>query len=454
MRADLEHLSQMQNDDGGFAFWDRGHPSEPYLSVYVTSALLHAKQKGYAVDATMLARALGYLRVIETHYPPFYSPEVRRAISAYALSIRAASGDVDVAKAKKLLADGGGADKVGIETAGWLLATLAKNPSAAPERAQLVRAALNKVSETAGAANFVAGYGDGAYLLLASDRRVDSVLLDAFIAEDPGSDLIPKLVTGLLAHRTAGRWSSTQENAFALLALDRYFQTYEKATPDFVARVWLGADYAGDHAFKGHTTETAQIDVPMADVATHDKQDLTIQKDGTGRLYYRIGMTYAPADLNLAPADRGFVVQRRYEAVDDPKDVARGKDGVWHVKAGARVRVRVTMVNENRRYQVALVDPLPAGFEIENPDLSAGAGVGDLAWLSVDAAEHIEARTDQFVAAFRYYDAATAFNTAYIVRAVSPGQFVLPGATVEDMYRPEFRGNTDAGSIEVGATGP
>ena len=26
---------QMQNYDGGFAFWDRGHPSEPYLTVYV-----------------------------------------------------------------------------------------------------------------------------------------------------------------------------------------------------------------------------------------------------------------------------------------------------------------------------------------------------------------------------------------------------------------------------------
>jgi uncharacterized protein YfaS (alpha-2-macroglobulin family) len=67
---------------------------------------------------------------------------------------------------------------------------------------------------------------------------------------------------------------------------------------------------------------------------------------------------------------------------------------------------------------------------------------------------HTEARTDQYVAAFRYNSQTATFNTAYIVRAVSPGKFVLPGATVEDMYRPEFRGNTDAGSIEIGATGP
>ena len=63
----------------------------------------------------------------------------------------------------------------------------------------------------------------------------------------------------------------------------------------------------------------------MKEVATHDHQDLTIQKDGTGRLYYRVGMTYAPESLKLDAADYGFVVQRRYEAVDDPKDVAQAR---------------------------------------------------------------------------------------------------------------------------------
>ncbi len=48
------------------------------------------------------------------------------------------------------------------------------------------------------------------------------------------------MVNGLLAHRTKGRWGNTQENVFVLLALDRYFNTYETQTPDFVARIWLG----------------------------------------------------------------------------------------------------------------------------------------------------------------------------------------------------------------------
>jgi hypothetical protein len=40
-----------------------------------------------------------------------------------------------------------------------------------------------------------------------------------------------------------------------------------------------------------------------------------------------------------------------------------------------------------------------------------------------------------------------------MVRATSPGTFTLPGATIEDMYRPELRANTDAGTIAVEATG-
>ncbi|HEY0987383.1 MAG TPA: alpha-2-macroglobulin family protein, partial [Kofleriaceae bacterium] len=433
--SDIERLSQMQNGDGGFAFWDRGHPSEPYLTVYVTSALGLAQKKGFAVPAGIIERAKGYLRDIESHYPSYYPPSVRWAISAFALATRKQLGEADIDKARRLFATAGGADKLSMEANGWLLATLAGSASAADERRAIVRHALNRVSETAGAASFTTSYGDGNYLLLASDRRVDAVMLDALIAEQKDLDLIPKVVTGLLAHRTAGRWLNTQENTFALVALDRYFQTYEKATPEFVARVWLGNDYAGDHAFKGRSTDQHAIAIAMKDVAAHDRSELTIQKDGKGRLYYRVGMTYAPASLQLAPADYGFVVERRYEAVDDPKDVTRAADGVWHIKAGARVRVRVTVVNESRRYHVALVDPLPAGLEPMNPALAViGPIPGDPAEQSKRGAywwwygpwyEHQNLR-DERVEAFASLLWEGVHRYDYVARATTPGQFIVP----------------------------
>ena len=284
-------------------------------------------------------------------------------------------------------------------------------------------------------------------------------MLESLIQEQKDLDLIPKVVTGLLAHRNAGRWLNTQENTFALLAMDLYFQTYEKATPDFVSRVWLGNDYAGDHAFKGRSTEYFAIPIPMKDVATHDKQDLTIQKDGRGRLYYRIGMTYAPASLKLDPADYGFVVQRTYEAVDDSKDVARQADGTWKIKAGARVRVKLTMVNENRRYHVALVDPMPAGLEAMNPALAVTGPIptdpneqksrGAYWWWYGPWYEHQNLR-DERVEAFASLLWEGVHNYEYVARATTPGNFVVPPPKAEEMYMPETfgRGGSDRVIVE------
>jgi uncharacterized protein YfaS (alpha-2-macroglobulin family) len=456
---DIEHLSQMQNGDGGYAFWERGRPSNPYLTVYVTHALLKAKAKRFSIKDAMVQRSKSYLQNIESYYDPYYPEDVKNSISAYALYVRKQMGDLDVAKAKALLQRVGGPDKLTMEANGWLLGTLAGNAAAATERQAILRHAMNKVSETAGAANFTTSYGDGNYLILGSDRRVDAVMLESLIQEQRNSDLIPKLVTGLLAHRKRGRWLNTQENTFVLMALDLYFKTYEKITPNFVARVWLGTDYAGDHAFRGRTTEYHQIGIAMKDVAAHDKQDLTIHKDGAGRLYYRIGMKYAPHDLKIGPADYGFAVERRYEGVDDEKHVTRDQDGTWRIKAGTRVRVVLNLVNENRRYHVALVDPLPAGLEAMNPALATTGPLpldpnvqqsrGRYWWWYGPWYEHQNLR-DERVEAFASLLWEGTHKYEYIARATTPGTFVVPPPKAEEMYMPETfgRGGSDRVIVE------
>jgi uncharacterized protein YfaS (alpha-2-macroglobulin family) len=223
--------------------------------------------------------------------------------------------------------------------------------------------------------------------------------------------------------------------------------------------VWLGEDYAGDHKFKGRSTDYFAIPIPMKDVASHDKQALTIQKDGKGRLYYRIGMTYAPASLKLDPADYGFVVTRTYEGADDPKDVRREPDGTWKVKAGARVRIKINMVNENRRYHVALVDPMPAGFEPMNPALAvtgpipvdpkASESKGKYWWWYGPWYEHQNMR-DERVEAFASMLWEGVHTYEYVARATTPGNFVVPPPKAEEMYMPETfgRGGSDRVVVE------
>jgi uncharacterized protein YfaS (alpha-2-macroglobulin family) len=112
--TDVERLSQMQNYDGGFAYWERGRPSEPYVTVYVLNALSRAQKKGFVIPANILQRGKGYLQNIEAHYPSWYDKEIRAAISSYALYTRKQMGDLDVPKAKRIYAENGGATKSGV----------------------------------------------------------------------------------------------------------------------------------------------------------------------------------------------------------------------------------------------------------------------------------------------------------------------------------------------------
>jgi hypothetical protein len=458
---DLARLEGMQNFDGGFPTWRRGFESNPFNTIHVAHALHRAASKGFSVPGEMQPRVLEYLRQIESYYRDWYGSHTRWTLSAYALYVRNLMGDRDPAKALKLI-DEAGLDNLSMEALGWIWPVLTDAPQANERLEALRRLVFNRVVETAGAANFTTSYDDQTYLLLSSDRRTDAILLDALIGDQPQSDLIPKLVNGLLAGRTRGRWGNTQENVFVLLALDRYFNAYEAQTPDFVARLWLGEAYAGESEFRGRTTERFETIIPMAYLLdtlaeTGGTQNLILSKAGPGRLYYRLGLRYAPTDLTLDPLDMGFVVQRRYEAVDDPADVSQDAQGVWRIRAGARVRVRITMVADNRRYHVALVDPLPAGLEIVNPALAVSqspppaqpaSGGGWSWWWYWSWYEHQNLR-DERAEAFTALLWDGVYEYSYIARATTPGTFVAPPAKAEEMYSPEVFGRSSSDIVIV-----
>jgi alpha-2-macroglobulin len=465
---DIEILKGRQRDDGGFGLWKRDERYKfPFVTIHVAHALALAKEKGYDVPKEMLEKTKPYLKNIEKYFDKEYKlyPEVRWTISAYALYVRNKIGDKDVVKAKALLREAT-LQKIPFEALGWVYSVLADDKNSTVELESIRKFLNNRVTETAGAANFVTDYRDGAWLIMASNRRADGVMLEALIKDQPNSDLIPKIVRGLLANRTAGRWGNTQENVFILLALDKYFNTYEKITPNFVAQVWLGNAFAGEQTFKGRSTDFKQIDVPMSYLTEQGgTQNLILNKAGEGRLYYRIGMKYAPKNLKLEPADYGFAVMRKYEAVDNADDVKKNADGTWTIKSGARVRVRLTMVAQSRRYHVALVDNLPAGFEAINPALAVSEDIpadnvssdvetygsqsyGRGWYWSGTWYEHQNLR-DERAEVFSSLLWEGVWNYSYVCRATTPGTFVAPPAKAEEMYMPETFGRSGTDIVKV-----
>lgn len=451
--ADLNRLRSRQNVDGGFSFWKKDGNSDPFLSVHVAHALIRAKHQGFiSLSDNLVRNAAAYVQNIEHAFPNFYPSDARQAVRAYALAVRHFNRDTNPLAARQLIQQMD-LNALRLETIGWVLPVLAASDRTQSECRRLIQHLSNRVTETNGEASFVESITDGEHLLLHSNRRTDAIVLGALLAVKPESDLIPKLVRGLLAHRTRGHWINTQENAFVLLALERYFSLHETVTPDFVARIWLGEDFAGAHTFQGRTTGPHQLSIPFDMLGTtSESQPVTLSKTGPGRLYYRLGLEYGLDALKTRSVDAGFAVSRSYHAVDDPDDVQRLGPNEWQIRASARVQVTITMVAPSRRHHVALVDPLPAGFEILNPVFKT---TGTLNWQAVQTRnsslgsdwewfDHQNLR-DNCAQAFASQVQEGVYTYRYFALATTPGRFIVPPPKAEEMYAPETfgRGTTD-----------
>ena len=410
-----------------------------------------------------ITRGLGAVANIEQFFPPQLDQQARWTLRAYALHVRALQGGADPVAAQALYDEAG--DELPLDALAWLWPVI---DDAATSEA-IERRLGNVAVDTAGAVTFTTGISDdGANVTLASDRRTDGLILDALLAERPDSDLIAKVVRGLQAGQgPAGHWDNVQENAFILLALRHYFDAFEAADPDFVARVWIGERYAGGQAFAGRSTATNVIAIPTADVIAGGDATVTVDREGAGRLYYRIGLRTAPASLDLSAVDRGFVVARSYEAVDDPADVTRDADGTWRVRAGARVRVRLTMVAESQRAHVALDrsaarragDRQPGPGDVAGRPASVDRGRRPRATPAATRCpdvtvvgpwfEHQNLRDDRAEAFARYLPAGV-FDYSYIAQATTPGEFVVPPTRAEEIYRPETFGRAATDRVVVG----
>jgi uncharacterized protein YfaS (alpha-2-macroglobulin family) len=454
MTAQIRTLLEMQNGDGGFPFWRRGQESWPYLTIHVSHALLLAEQRGLVVPNLARERALAYLAKIRSHCAANYGEWVCDALEAQALWVRRMAGH-NVEREALVLASRRSLDEFDLESCAVLLMALQGSENGKATRAALLRHISNRAVETAGKVHFSADFGEGAHLLLFSSRRSDALIGMALMEESPQNELVTKVVAGLLAGRTRGRWANTQENVFALLFLDRYFRRYEAQEAKFALDIWLGERAAGRQDFRGRQTEQRQILVPMSALAK-TQENLLLSMSGPGRLYWRCALNYAPIHLHLKPYQAGFAVTRRYEAVDAAQDVRQDEQGIWHVKAGATVRVIVEMTVPQQRSHVALVDPLPAGLEILNPELQPQAVAATnktggkqpyfrpWTWF-----QHQNMRNER-AEAFASSVWPGQHIYSYFARATTKGHFVVPPAKAEEMYAPETfgRGQSDQMIVE------
>ncbi|GHF41661.1 alpha-2-macroglobulin family protein [Seohaeicola zhoushanensis] len=153
--------------------------------------------------------------------------------------------------------------------------------------------------------------------------------------------------------------------------------------------------------------------------------------------------TFGIPEVPPAAGGNGYAITRSYYTLEgDPLDGTIFQVGERFVTV---IEVRPF---ENAEARLMVDDPLPAGVEIDNPNLLRSGDVGALDWLDPSEAVHSEFRSDRFLAQVDLRGGKQV-RLAYIARAVSPGSFHQPAASVEDMYRPTYRARSDAGRVTV-----
>jgi uncharacterized protein YfaS (alpha-2-macroglobulin family) len=222
--------------------------------------------------------------------------------------------------------------------------------------------------------------------------------------------------------------TSTQENAWLLLAARAI-----KAGTEAISIDVNGSPHSGPFAKHLDGTEL-------------QGQPVTITNRGQNPIDAVVTAVAGPADP-LPAGGNGFSITRTYYTLDGQEaDVTEAEQNQRYV-----VVLKITEQN-SWPSRVLVTDLLPAGFEIDNPSLVGSAQLSKFNWLGNTEVAHTEFRDDRFVAAFnRSGSDGHEMTLAYVVRAVTPGLYTLPAASVEDMYRPQLSARTATGRMEVKA---
>lgn len=413
VREAIGEVLANQASNGSFGLWGVGG-DDGWLDAYVTDFLTRAREQGYSVPERAFDMALDNLRNRLAYVPDFSDggEDIAYALYVLARNGRAAIGDLRYYAETKLDDFATPLAKAQLAAA---LALYGDRPRADAVFGVAVTMLETGDEETAWRADFGSGLRDGAAILtLAAESGTGAVDVQA------------------LARDLESRWigaadTSTQDDAWQLLAAHALMQGADSPQLAIAGEPWNGPWFAR--------------------LGADEAAALPLVVDNLGQRPLAALVTLSGIPQMPAPAGgNGYRIERAYYDLDgrriDPASVVQGERMVAVISVSAVAQGQARLIID---------DPLPAGFEIDNPQLIKAGDIADIAWLGLEEhAEHTEFRADRFVAALdREPRDPTRFQLAYRLRAVSPGVFSHPAATVEDMYRPQRRAWSETGRVTV-----
>ncbi len=461
----LDRLFEMQTPDGGLGYWPGASQAHPWGSVYGALAAVRAKHEGgYHIDADKYSKLMGYLSHVlrgNVQLPSYWMREKASLLptQAFAAWVLAEAGQPQPSYHTRLYNQRHDLP----DFARAFLAMAIDEAGDSPKyRDALMDDLVDQVvEESDGTAHLRRGpEGSAWWLYWVTPTRSDAIMLMALLRIRPNSALIPKIARHLLEKRYRGRWQNTQDTAFSILALSEYFKREQGVKPDYEALVGLGKTPMARESFHKAELRPRRIFIPMAKLAAHQGQLLTIARRGPGGpMYYTAKLSYVKKKPPTTAFDGGLHLTRQYVAVDGKR---AGKP-IEKVRPGQVIKVQLSLTVPQRGEYVAVEDPLPAGFEPINTSFATTSSkltkeaysANDADWRYAwwwyywpMSFEHTEQHDDRVLLFANEVDPGV-YRYAYLARATTPGTFTAPAARVEQMYEPLIFGRTDAATVTI-----
>ncbi|HET9623236.1 MAG TPA: MG2 domain-containing protein [Kofleriaceae bacterium] len=439
IRAGVAKVIRHQQADGLFSLWPSSQ-TYPHLAAYALWGLTVAQQAGETVPKEVFDRGITALSTWANQAE--MKPDGDAGTMAMAAYVMALRHKPDAALVARLY---------GIRTAlprwgqAFLLRAMAlgkSDPAQIKELEQVIVSELQLADGKATAHETITGYDYELYMT--SDVRATAMTLAALVEVDPKSALIEPLVAGLKASRTVeGSWVSTQENLWSLVALATYGKHASHNDLNVTVR-------AGDQVIASKHLLASQPTWSWKVALSELKRDqLAVTADRPAHLTARL------AEARVDPGDavsHGFTIERAY--LD-----AAGKPAT-SIKAGDLVMVQLDITVAEHRRWVALVDPIPAGLEPQNPRLASGAADPTAAQAASDPWSYAERwrgeavwvhqnLRDDRVEWFADDVPAGNYRLSYLARATIDGTFAANPATIEAMYQPDVHARTARSGIFI-----
>ncbi|WP_092464560.1 alpha-2-macroglobulin family protein [Donghicola eburneus] len=401
----ITEILTRQSSNGGFGLWyaDSG---DFWLDAYVTDFLTRADMAGHDVPQRALRSALDNLRNQVNYATDF--DEGGQDI-AYALMVLARAGAANMGDLR-YYADVKAEDFATPLAAAQLGAALAAYGD--QTRAdQMFRQSAQMIGTAAVTTAMRSDYG--------TTLRDTAALLA--LATEAGSTVIDKEALTMAVTRASDP-RSTQEAAWTLLAAHALVDD-----PETNALQIDGAPVSG----------------PLVQLAEGDEETDPVEITNTGADTPLTLTTFGVPEVPFPAGGYGYQITRHIFDLDG-NEVTTGS-----FVSGNRYAV-VLEVTPTEPHEARLIvdDPLPAGFEIDNPSLIRSGDVSSLSWIEPIDTRMTQFRSDRFVAAVDW-TRPERFRLAYIVRAVTPGGYHAPAASVQDMYRPRYRAVSETARITV-----